>query len=79
MRDFKHFEHAKFVDMLNNMPFESVFKCTLVNEALELWHSMVKEAVDVCAPIKSKTPEIKPLSMDFRRCYTVNEHTRLLS
>ena len=59
-RDFKHFDHAKFVDFLNNMHFEYVYKCTSVNEALELWHCIVMEAVDVCAPIKSKRLRSNP-------------------
>ena len=59
-RDFKHFDHDKFAETLTSMSFESVCQCTSVDEALELWHSMLMEAVDVYAPFKQKRLRSNP-------------------
>ena len=59
-RDFKHFEHGKFVDTLNSMAFDSIFRCTSVDTALELWHGMIMEAFVVNAPMKSKRLKSNP-------------------
>ncbi len=78
-RNFEHFDEQKFLDGLENVPWENVEACTNIDEPYQLWKSIFMGVCDKHCPIVSKACEKNIHPMNWSRNKRTNKTEALVS
>ncbi len=76
-RSFKDFDEDNFISDLSDLPWDDIERIDNVDEALNVWYSMLFDVVDKHLPKKSKRAKSSPspwLSSEIKQCMHNRDH-----